>query len=503
MRPRFLFLSFLLLLLLCFPLSAQSVRDSVTIEVVDVPVFVTSNEKPVRGLTRDDFELYVNGKRQAIDYFDVTDSEEGAPQILRDRRLFLLVFDVAFSPPFALGRAQKAAGELIARAKPEDLFAVATFSLRRGLWFATPFTADRVALARGIGSLSSSESGDPLAIVITPHERASMAEWAAMNPDRNEEFFRDNIADRLGESAMADIYQMELRRAVEHQILDLKDLAGRLAALQGQKHVVLLSEGFDGQRASGRDALSNMRYGNISGGANAFRRIGLDTSSVFKDLKDMTAAFQSADIFLHALDLKGVHSLMGSDGLKVMVTHTGGKFVHNRNDLGDALVDLTDSLRHGYVLGFRPSGAKAKHNTIEVKVKNLGRGAQVKYRKGFSGSPRESEVQDGLYLADVVLNDVPQTGTPAELEVAEGNRLLVRVPLRPLAAQLGKSGTAELLVYIFGKDGVAMGFTRKTIDVIADASGQKSFSVPLPEGATVAKALLRVEDSLGFSRTDV
>jgi hypothetical protein len=216
----------------------------------------------------------------------------------------------------------------------------------------------------------------------------------------------------------------------------------------------------------------------------------------------MTEAFQSADIFLHALDLKGVHSLMGSYGLNALATNTGGKFVHNRNDLGDALVDLTDSLRHGYVLGFRPTGAKAQHNTIEVKVRNIGRGAQVKYRKGFSGTPRESDVQDGLYLADVVLNDVPQTGTPAELEMAEGNKLLVRVPLRPLAAQLGKRGTAELHIYIFGKDGVALGFNRKTIDVTADATGQQSFFVSLPEGATVAKALLRVEDSLGFSRTD-
>src|SRR5687767_12776778 len=107
-RQRFQLLSFFLLLL-SLPLFAQSVRDSVTIEVVDVPVFVTSNGKPVQGLSAEDFELYVNGKPQAIDYFDVIDSSANAPaQSLRERRLFLLIFDVAFSQPFALLKAQRA-----------------------------------------------------------------------------------------------------------------------------------------------------------------------------------------------------------------------------------------------------------------------------------------------------------------------------------------------------------------------------------------------------------
>ena len=45
-------------------------HESITVQVVDVPVYVFSQGKPIRNLTKNDFELYVNGKRQSIDYFD-------------------------------------------------------------------------------------------------------------------------------------------------------------------------------------------------------------------------------------------------------------------------------------------------------------------------------------------------------------------------------------------------------------------------------------------------
>lgn len=496
----------LLLLAVAVSLSAQSVRDSVTIEVVDVPVFVNVGGEPVRDLTRDDFELYVNGKRQPIDYFDVVGAAEtdGAPS-LRERRLFLILFDVAFSPPHALGRAQKAAAHLIDTASPEDLVAIATYSSRRGVWFATPFTSDRVALARGISRLSESKSGDPLSLVLTETERQSLGGWEiAVEPaDRTE------LIDRISGAAIADIMHAQLQRAVENQLEELTILAGRLAPLQGQKHVVLLSEGFDGGGArnaydlAGAARAASFAINDRTGFAmNPATPTGHNFGPVWRFLGEMSRAFQEHDILLHTLDLKGVSSLLGSTALFSLATETGGRFVHNRNDLGDALVDLTGSVSYGYVLGFKPAAVKRGHNAIEVKVKDLPRGARVHHRKGFAGTPHDANVHEGLYLADVLLNDVQQSGTAPALE-ANGDALAVRVPLQPLAAQLGKGGTAELLVYLFDADNKPVGFRRIVIDVPADAAGDKTFAIELPEEAEVAKALLRVDDSLGFSKTEL
>lgn len=467
-------------LLLSLPLTAQSVRDSVTIEVVDAPVFVTRADQPVEGLTREDFELIVNGRPQPIDYFDTIDPADTTAASLRERRLFLLVFDLAFSTMPSLARAQRAAAELIEKAPPSDLFAIATFSSRRSIWFATPFTADRIALTRGIGRLMSSKSGDPLSIVLTESERVSTEQWA-MGGHASESFDEDGTLSRIASDAMRDIVRMQFARTAEHQIESFQDLADRLAAVQGQKHVVLLSDGYGGRE----EQVAAWSWGNP-----------------YRFIQEMKEAFHSADAMLHTLDLKGVHMLAGNDSLRVLAHGTGGRSVRNRNDLGAGLVDLAETYRRGYVLGFRPVGAKRKHNSIEVKVKNLPRGATVSHREGFSGTPRPTNLDDGLYLADVVLNDVPQTGTAAALEL-EGETLTVRVPLRPLAAQLGRTGTADLMLYVFGENGVALGFHRKAIDVTADASGEKVFEVHVPQGARVAKALLRVDDSLGFSRTGV
>lgn len=493
-------LSFLLLLLsLSLSLAAQPVKDSVTIEVVDVPVFVTRANGSVQGLTHEDFELFVNGKPQAIDYFDLVGNEGSHPDqssSLRERRLFLVLFDIAFSQPHSLGRAQKAAGELIDKATPDDLFAIATYSTRRGVWFATPFTSDRVALARGISSLSNSSSGDPLSIVLTASERISMRDWAMDRADGIDGFTRASLIDRLSGDELRDVWEMEFRRAIDDQILAFKNLSGRLATLQGQKHVVVLSEGYDTGNPQGRLDVQNARLGNDFAGIRT-RTLATSYGGAFRYLKEMNDAFQANDILLHTLDLKGVHPMPGNDALGVLAHGTGGRFVHNRNDLGPALVDLTESVSAGYVLGFKPVNAKRGHNRIEVKVKGLPRGADVRYRRGFSGTPQKVDVNEGLYLADVILNDVPQTGTAPVLSVA-GNQLKVSVPLLPLAAQLGMSGKAELLVYLFGANGVALGFQRVTVDVASDATGEKSYAVDLPEGAKVAKALLRVDDSLGF-----
>src|SRR2546423_420904 len=76
-------------------------RERVEVEIVDVPVYVTNNGAGVTGLTKDDFELFVNGKPQHIDYFDpidfsapapaVASEQPAAPRDIRDRRLFLLL----------------------------------------------------------------------------------------------------------------------------------------------------------------------------------------------------------------------------------------------------------------------------------------------------------------------------------------------------------------------------------------------------------------------------
>src|SRR5207247_3841585 len=50
--------------------AGAQVRESVTVEVIEVPVYMTTSDgKPIRGLSKEAFELSVDGKRTPIDYF--------------------------------------------------------------------------------------------------------------------------------------------------------------------------------------------------------------------------------------------------------------------------------------------------------------------------------------------------------------------------------------------------------------------------------------------------
>src|SRR5882757_5962886 len=107
MHKRCTGLLFGVLTLLAAGANAQT-REEITVQVIDVPVYVFSHGKPIRNLTKDDFELFVNGKPQAIDYFDPiafepaeaapAGAKPAAPVIadLRERRLFLLLFDLIY-----------------------------------------------------------------------------------------------------------------------------------------------------------------------------------------------------------------------------------------------------------------------------------------------------------------------------------------------------------------------------------------------------------------------
>lgn len=476
-------------------------RESVTVEVVDVPVYVARGFEPVDGLTREDFELYVNGRRQPIDYFDVLGAAEG--ESLRDRRLFLLLFDVAFTHPHSVPRAQAAASKLIAAAAPDDYFAVATYSTRRGVWFAVPFTRDREALGRAIANLNTPRSGDPLAIVMTDSERASFDNWEM-------EAHRDwggpsNAASRIAGDTMRDLAYARTLRAAEDQAADLEALSLRMAALEGEKHVVVMSEGYDGQAPNPfdvRNSGSTRKWNDsdLGGFRSIYSARVLDHTLGFAIL-NMHRTFQRSNVVLHALDLQGVsNSLVSNDSLAYLARGTGGQFLHGTNDFGGALTRLASKLSRGYRLGFRPgSDVHRGYNSIEVKVRNAGRGVRVSHRQGFDGKPRRASTEDGVYLADVILNDVPQSGTAATLALADG-KLAATIPMTEVAAQLPGGGQAELLVYGFASDGTALVHHRAVIPVSAGATGAKTFEIAMPEGTAVAKALLRVDGGLGFSK---
>lgn len=467
------------------------VRESITVEVIDVPVYVVDRDgKPVRGLGRDAFALLIDGQSKPIEYFDVVDFGTGqqmpaAVRPARERRLYLLLFDLTFAVPARVARAQKAAEKAVDASNPgTDLFSVATYTSTRGVFFVTPFLLDRVAIKRALFTLRGSTARDALGLTITKDEREL---WQEVT---------DPVALEtvMGGEANQEMAHATTSRLIEEEFDGLGEAANRIGTIPGQKHVLLFTQGFE----------STLLHG-VGRGAGPPK---LDARLMAK-LNEMNARFRAAGVILDSVDIAGLRHTFDSgdnDALWVIARGTGGQVVHNKNDLVAGITDLTAAQQMVYLLGFRRPDNRP--HRIDVRVSGAPRGSSVFYRTGF-GEPQKAVV-DALQFADIVLNDVPQSGFTVGLDVTPEGEAVVRLHRAEVMPQLDAKGPhIDALLYVFNSKGETVASKGKRIafdpqrdDTIGDVELRQKFD--LPPGAYIVKVLLRIggSNSLGFARKD-
>jgi VWFA-related protein len=507
----------LIIFSLCLaPSILAQVRETMTVEVVEVPVYVTGADgKPLHGLTRDEFELRVNGKPQAIEYFDSVDLvPPGSAGILpasktagetpalpaRQRRLYLLVFDTLFGTKDRIGRAQHAAEAMIDRPESaNDLYAVAVYTPTDGLRLVTSFIRDRAMLRHAIYSLRPADEKDPLGIAISPsthgmwsqHGGAELADELHLTGEQRE-MIAGSGAGSIDNKSEAK------RRLVMNQLGDLEAVAKRLRGLEGQKHVVIFSSGWD------------WRISIIPGeGYNEYPDIHARTAA-------MARAFKDSGAFLYGIDTAGVrlekHAMIDSqEGLRRAIRPTGGDLIANANDFTQSLTTLAASQESVYILGFQRHDNNG--GDIDVRVKNLPHGARIAFRPGFGKAGAKGDV-DALELADIIINDVPQSGVTLNAGVTMLERtaeVAVSFARAEVVPQLlEKAPAVDVMLYLFDANGATVGFKAKRVSFDAAArvnNGYVTIREPfdgLPPGRYAAKVLLRIAgtNALGFVRKD-
>ncbi|MDQ6802152.1 MAG: VWA domain-containing protein [Acidobacteriota bacterium] len=503
----------LALLTLSASAALAQVTEQTTVEVIQVPVYVTSSGAPIPNLTRDNFRLFVNGKPQSIDYFDAIDFQRLSPEDARDprqRRLYLLVFDVGFSSANSLQRAQKAAEKIIESARDTDTFGIAAMAPSRGVEVVVPFSRDRIALVRAIRNLQPSRVHDPLRLALTPSEREGIASGTMIGGSMIGTLV--NAEDNGARDFEGEI----VRERIESAIGDLADTAVRLAPLEGIKHVVLLSAGFDASLIHGvtsqRSAYGASKSRDRESAANlAF------SPRLLGALRRMHDTFKTSGVFLDAIDIAGLRMMQSTadnEALYILTRDTGGEVVDKRNDLAGAMQYLVDSQRVAYVLAFNAPKTGRTLNKIAVKVVDVPRFAHASYRESYASQTDPPDAGDPLRLADIVMNDIPQTGvTMTALAEPDPGQATVGLEIAggELVAQAaGMTVEGEVLLYVFAGSG-AVAFDRKQITIEPRAAAalatrplRVSHTFDLPPGKYVAKALVRFgfNGSLGFARTE-
>ena len=557
------------LLLLVAAAAAAQVRESVTVSLVEVPVnVVDAGGNPVRGLTAANFELYDQGKRQQITSFDTIDFavrdavNAVSPMNPAARRSFLLLFDLRYSSPKSLARAQDAARRFVKESvQPRDLVGVGTIDVDRGFHLLAAFTTDRDLVGSAISDPLHFRGSDPLQIAnqlstFTFEEVPDVQLDASTHPNPTG---NGKGADRVGGNrdaaveherdvaqSMKRVSSGAARKRIEKQVDALGDLARMLRTVPGRKQIIYLSEGFDATFLQGRNARAEAAETKVDSGAknDNDRAISGELWAVDNDarfgstagltiLDRMAGYFRSSDVVLHAIDIKGVRMQNdvsegattgnSNDGLFTLSRPTGGLVFQNSNDLKDDFARMLHAQEVTYVLGFQAQSVKpgAFH---ELKVKVVGAsGARVSHRAGYTESTADSAVADkSLTDAEIIVNDVPQRDIRIDTLLAampgDAARAQVPVVLEINGEDLLKTAsdgnaTAEVYVYAFDGDGVVRDrlFEKMRMDLAKAgdrlrATGAKWIGVlTLPPGEYAVKTLVRIPGSerRGFARANL
>jgi VWFA-related protein len=450
--------------------------------VVSFPVsVVTAAGSPVRGLTAANFSLYDEKKKQSITSFDVVDYTSNAsagataPMNPAARRSFVLLFDLGFTSPRSLVRAQDAARRIVNEiAGPRDLIAVATVHFDRGFRFVTALTTDRQLVAAAISNPAAFRSSDPLRL----GGESSVTE----TPDA------------------APVATTDSRQRTEREVDSISNLAGAMRMLPGRKQVILFSDGFDAHLLQSTDV----------------------AASKAQVIDRMADSFRAADVVLNAVDIQDKTAagaaINANASLFMLVRPTGGEVFPFTNELR---TDFVRSLRQQeviYVLGFRPteSSPGLLHN-VSVRLINTPagapNGARVVQGAGYFERGRETSIERALNNAQIIVNDVPQRDLRLNVLAAAfppaASGKLAQVPviidingsdlIRETSATIGG---ADVFVYAFDNNGVVRDRLFDSLTVEIAKSGEKVRTtgvryygtLMLPPGSYAIKSFVRTGD---------
>jgi VWFA-related protein len=505
------------------------VTESITVQYVEVPVSVVDRGgNPIRGLTQANFEVVDEGKSRPVAGFEAIDfskRDASSPPIsAAARRNFLLLFDLTFSAPSSLSRAQAAAREFAAKmVTRDDRIAVASVDTTHGFRLLTSFTTDRTLVDAAIANPAGYKTFDPLQLAGAELDRevtdfmnlpAAHGRVESPNPDA--------IA------ALNLEQDMYTRNNINRELTLLGGLTATLRAVRGQKHIVLLSEGFDPKLVQGRDAGTSkeeqeehkfLESGQIWNVDNE-KRFG--SSGALSLVGQLTDIAKRADVTLDAVDIKGVRGQTdartgyekksSNEGLHLLASATGGTVFQNSNSLIDDLRRAVRAQEVVYLLAFQaPVKEPGLFHELKVKLINVP-GGHALARSGYYETGGGSAAERALANAEILVNDIPQDGIHVS-SLANPSSVVIEINGNDVIMGDEPSVTMQVYTYAFDAEGkVRDSLVHRIVLDVAKVgttlkeSGVKYYeTLSLPPGHYTVKTLVHIEESdkKGFVRTDL
>ena len=388
-----------------------------------VLVSVTARDKQgnlIRDLKQSDFTVLEDGKAQQVRSFDVEDAQtfaktgpeqavsrgplptqvmsaqKVAPEVLRDRRLIVLFFDLSSMEPEELERAAASAQKYIDKQmSPADLVAVVTFDT--SLQMRNDFTSDKAALKHSLNVMLGIE-GQGLANGSTGTDEGQA--------DTGQNFTADDTEYNTFNT--------------DRRLQAIASLSQALAKINQKKAVLYFSSGLQKtgteNQAQLRQAINTAVKANVSlypvdsRGLEAFAPGGNAQNASLRG----TAAY-SGQAVLSQYD----SNFATQETLSTIASDTGGKAFLDSNDFGKAYDKVQADTSTYYVLGYHSSNPAMDGHYRKITVKVNRPDIKLEYRQGYYG-PRDfkhyTKDDREQQLDDEIASDLPETDVPVYLE---------------------------------------------------------------------------------------
>lgn len=409
-------------------------------ELVQIDVLVTDKDnKPVGGLTREDFELLDNNKPQHISSFayeetkprridSATDENRSLPKAITAaelKRVFAFVVDTLHIKYETIGRARKMLSDFVDnKMLPGDL--VLILPTGGGSGVLQQFTSDQRLLHRAIDRLhpfffstdtTTYRSFGRVGDVGTAGRMAGSRQTGYSMPQP--------MITSIG------IRGDPLEEADARTTLDgMKETIKSMSKLPGRKVAVFVSEGIrtfatqTTQEVSQMTALAargNVVFYTID--PRGLEPLTLEASDDIQSDGDLVGAVTNAT------ESKRNDFFESQESLRAIAADTGGKFFGNNNDIAHGLDTMLAENSAYYMLGFYPEAGKWDGKFHKVKV--LVRGhpeLAVSFRKGYlaksptpdskAADPKAAEVIEAI-SSPLIRRDIDLRLTPLYVDNAQ------------------------------------------------------------------------------------
>lgn len=416
---------------------------TIEVRVINVDVVVTDRKgNPVKGLKKEDFELYENGRPVPLsNFYEVTGGRAIAPDLAEPepapapaaaapvrqeapdnlRRHIVFYIDNLSMAPFNRNRVFTQMKDFVKTVmRPGDEAMVAAFN--RSMKVRVPFTRDPVQIQQTLDVLAG-ESAMGLS------NRSERKDYESRIRDARD--YDDAVATAR---TYASSVEHDLRQTAE----SLTALMTTLAGVDGKKILVLTSEGFPMQ--PGREMFYFIddigKEKGWQGGGTMLEGMNFDAHRLIEDIARTANANGITMYTIHAGGLAAGSENSAendrpvsfqvsqaalsntTDSMQMMADLTGGLSSIQTNNFKEAFNKINRDLESYYSLGYRSGTERVdRQRSLQVRMKN----------RNYIARSRTSFVEKSTYaeMNDRVVANLLYTTRPADM--AKANELRIQV----------------------------------------------------------------------------